>query len=421
MMPSPNGTGLVLFGGLSPTGPLNDTWWFHGTEWTDLTARVGPAPSARWQAAGTNLSAQGIDVLFGGNSSTGTLGDTWTLSAPGWNRLTVANSPPSRAAAAMAFDQVDEVAVMYGGYSPTLGPLVTVSSFNGTAWGPAYSGSLHPHNRFGASFSWVGGFGGGLALMFGGGSDVQHLFQGTWAYASRLPMILQAPTLSYPAVDTGFPVQIVANVTGGLPPISIRWTGLPSNCTGADSSSVRCLPVATGVVASLFAIQFIATDASGANATSPTIALKVNPALVIDKLLFSPSPVTAGSLLTIHVFVAGGQLPDRIVFDSLPPGCDSANTSSYTCRPLSDGVFLVNVTVTDPFGMSATASNYIQVEAVVNPIPLLQWGLVGGAVVIVAVLTAVLWSARRRRRGVVPPRGATTGPGDAGPGDASVP
>ena len=411
LMPAPNGTGVVLFGGLGAAGiALNDTWWFSAGHWTDLTAVSGFAPSPRWQASGTNLSSRGMDVLFGGNSSNGTLGDTWILNVTGWHRLVVSSPPPARAGAAMGFDQVDQEAVLFGGFTPSVGSRQGTTTFNGTGWTLAVNPPDHPHARYGANLAWVGGFGGGISLLFGGAVAVGHVYAGLWAYGSRMPVISGTPSLSHSTVDPGISFSATANRTGGTAPFQYLWTGLPSNCSSVNAPTIQCAPSSAGVVTSQYHIRVTITDAAGTSSASPNASLRVNAPLSVDQLLFSPSPGLIGTSLTINVFVAGGQLPDNISYSQLPPGCDSSNQTPLVCYPTATGLYDVNVTVVDAFGVRAFAHNFVEIDAPVTSAPLWQWVLIGGGITAVAILAVIFWRGRRPQPNRPSPGGPTPGP-----------
>jgi hypothetical protein len=79
----PDGDELV-FGGIGATTLLSDTWTFNGTDWTNATASVGPPPSARSAAALVPVavgSGTGYVLLFGGLSASGPVGDSWAVGA----------------------------------------------------------------------------------------------------------------------------------------------------------------------------------------------------------------------------------------------------------------------------------------------------------------------------------------------------
>ena len=68
---------VILFGGGTGFGDLNDTWAFTGDDWRQLfPARP---PSARESYGMAYDEARGKLVLFGGLLRKSILGDTWVL------------------------------------------------------------------------------------------------------------------------------------------------------------------------------------------------------------------------------------------------------------------------------------------------------------------------------------------------------
>ena len=60
-------------------------------------------------------AATGTVVLFGGDGSSGDLGDTWTWNGTTWTEQTPATSPPARESATMAYDAATGTVVLFGG------------------------------------------------------------------------------------------------------------------------------------------------------------------------------------------------------------------------------------------------------------------------------------------------------------------
>jgi len=159
------GCSVVLFGGFSDTGPMNDTWEWDAGSWTQ---RPVPGPSARYGAAMAELgdrvfqfggedadlnalggpparancgmaSAGSMVVLFGGDGTTvetsagpTSLSDTWTFDGAVWTAQPVVGPGP-RSDPAMATFRGP--AVLFGGYDNPSGPLYFDTwQWDGTAW-----------------------------------------------------------------------------------------------------------------------------------------------------------------------------------------------------------------------------------------------------------------------------------------------
>jgi hypothetical protein len=117
---------VVRFGGCvsgnywySTCTPTNATWILDPSgNWTQLHPAL--SPPARYYASLTYDAADGYLLLFGGNSSNGFLNDTWSFVHGAWTNQTgvnasYPNAPPARAAAALAYDAYDGYVLLYGG------------------------------------------------------------------------------------------------------------------------------------------------------------------------------------------------------------------------------------------------------------------------------------------------------------------
>ena len=107
----------VLFGGQSASmGPLADTWSFHSGRWSNLSASVGTAPSARYSAAAASDPGRNALVLYGGQNST-ILSDSWEFSSHVWTNLGInlSSSPLARAGSSATYDAGLGYIVMFGG------------------------------------------------------------------------------------------------------------------------------------------------------------------------------------------------------------------------------------------------------------------------------------------------------------------
>jgi hypothetical protein len=78
-----NGRALTCCGYVGGTGHSNDVWSYDtaGDKWTDAGATGGPSPRYSYDWAWD--ASQGVAVLFGGQTSSGTIGDTWVYDPGG--------------------------------------------------------------------------------------------------------------------------------------------------------------------------------------------------------------------------------------------------------------------------------------------------------------------------------------------------
>jgi hypothetical protein len=79
---------VVLFGGQTAGGDVNDTWIWNGTTWTERYRASGPP--ARDMAYVAYDAAAGTVLLFGGTNNGSFLDDTWNGT---WTEQQPANTP----------------------------------------------------------------------------------------------------------------------------------------------------------------------------------------------------------------------------------------------------------------------------------------------------------------------------------------
>ncbi len=129
----------VLFGGYDFTlsAPTGNTWVWNGNNWMQVSSPGLGNPAVRSFPALAYDVGNGVTVLFGGyDNNTGTsYNDTWEWNGFQWTqRFPALPLPPARSAAAMAYDAVRGVVVMYGGASAAGVPFNDTWEWNGTNW-----------------------------------------------------------------------------------------------------------------------------------------------------------------------------------------------------------------------------------------------------------------------------------------------
>ncbi len=129
---------VVVFGGLG-TGPagqrppaLGDTWEFDGERWKQCS--VDDGPMARSGAGAAYDSRRGRVVIFGGVSDSGFVNDTWAWDGEAWAKL-ADTGPEARGMGYMAYDKSRDRIVMFGGRKgyPN-GDLNDTWEWDGTGW-----------------------------------------------------------------------------------------------------------------------------------------------------------------------------------------------------------------------------------------------------------------------------------------------
>ncbi len=165
--------------------------------------------------------------------------------------------------------------------------------------------------------------------------------------------------------DVGQSGAFLAITSGGLPPMTFRWTGLPAGCPPGSGPQVNCTFAAAGT----FPVEVGGIDANGgvafafANFTvlpAPTVTLAVNRSLA-----------DVGSGLAFSATPHGGTGTYSYQWNGLPTGCIPANASSVACTALAPGRFAVNVSVTDTFGATGASAS---LAVAVYPLPAVNLG-----------------------------------------------
>jgi List-Bact-rpt repeat protein/fibronectin type III domain protein/NHL repeat-containing protein/galactose oxidase-like protein len=152
---------MVLFGGEGNSAILNDTWVWDGANWT--LQSPGASPSVRGWSGMAYDAASGQLILFGGVSFAGTLGDTWVWNGTTWTQQSPATSPSARQSFAFDYDAASGQVVLFGGYGG--GDLGDTWVWNGTTWtqqSPATSPSARANSAMGFDAA------SGQTILFGG-------------------------------------------------------------------------------------------------------------------------------------------------------------------------------------------------------------------------------------------------------------
>jgi hypothetical protein len=137
-------TGVLVFGGETTafgSTYLDDTWSYSNGSWKQLKLSVHPPGLISGGIAYDPLDDTA--VLFGGGNSGGTCTSaTWTFSASTWKEAKESTSPPARYVGGMAFSPLNKGILMFGGQECNA---VAPSPVNDTwLWTPSGWRHLHP-------------------------------------------------------------------------------------------------------------------------------------------------------------------------------------------------------------------------------------------------------------------------------------
>lgn len=176
-------TGLtVLFGGSPEEGWDNETWLYDPTtaEWLNVTP--ANSPTARYGHTMAYLDVSELILLFGGATEAGTANDTWVYDplANTWTEVETASAPPTRVSHAMAYDSSDHRIVVFGGCCETSGFLSDTWLYDplNMTW-TNVTMAVGPSGRWGHSLAYDVGTQG--VILFGG-TIIGGSSRETWTY-----------------------------------------------------------------------------------------------------------------------------------------------------------------------------------------------------------------------------------------------
>lgn len=193
--------------------------------------------------------------------------------------------------------------------------------------------------------------------------------------SSTLGLIVTAPTItSFTAspnpVLSGGTTTISAAVSGGNPPYTYTFTGMPSGCTEPSASSVSsfsCVLSTSQGALMTYDAKVTVKDADGLTTTG-ALPVVVG-SLSLRSFTASNDPALVNEPLTISAVVSGAAGLVTYSFSDLPTGCTApsqAVTSAFTCTPSAVGVFSAQVEVTDAQSASGAPTEYDGGVLVIN-------------------------------------------------------
>jgi hypothetical protein len=173
---------VLIFGGDHTTDRkiLGDTWTWDGTSWTERHPSSSPSPRTRMAIAYDQVHQ--VVVLFGGTDRFLTVpgsanrSDTWIWDGTTWTQRQPAPAP-SLAEAVMTFDESSRSVVLFG--LQAAGGAPETWTWNGTAWKQAHPASS-PAGRDGASLTYDASS--HRVLLFGGFNQHDGNLNDTWAW-----------------------------------------------------------------------------------------------------------------------------------------------------------------------------------------------------------------------------------------------
>lgn len=186
---------IILFGGAGMGPAYNDTWIWDGSEWSIIDPFISPSPRSEPQMAYD--AKRGEVVLFGGNEDGGSavlLNDTWVWSNAEntWKLKSPATSPENRFFGHMAYDPNSEQVVLFGGKAPS-SYLNDTWTWDGSDWTRQLT-STTPQARLGAGMVYDGRH----LVLFGGEATGGMSIGDVWFWDSGAGNWIPQPHLNRP-------------------------------------------------------------------------------------------------------------------------------------------------------------------------------------------------------------------------------
>ena len=195
---SKNHVGL-LFGGSNYNETFNDTWIYDNNQarWINRTPTL--SPSSRAVSAITYDSKEELFVLFSGvlNSTYGSYGnDTWTydIKSNKWTNMSPSDAPPGDIYI-MAYDPIGNVCIAFGGGNASADPSTWTYSVKSNIW-KKYETNITPPARTGTTMIYDDV--NQIMVLFGGFSN-SLLLNETWIFNPKsFNWTQQSPTIAPP-------------------------------------------------------------------------------------------------------------------------------------------------------------------------------------------------------------------------------
>lgn len=375
--------------------PLNDTWSFSNGSWTNVTPALSPRPQPT--PVLTYFSLGGCVLLENAQ------GATWEFLNGSWTNLSLAITPGIRLGATIAEDPSLGIVMLLDGekayYDAYNEAVIQFGGVYNDSWAFAGPGSTLPlvvrvtapavvdlNQTLTVTVQASGGS--GLyaynltnlpppCLSSGSGASVVSCrpertgtynvtgivkdSAGNQTTAAARIVVAALPAVSLQAnrtqIDVNQSIRLTVTVVEGLAPVTVNFSGLPPGCSAAGLSFV-CSTAVPGV----YGITATASDGTGASTTSNSVAVAVNPALVVGRfVVFGLSGHALG--VTIVANYSGGTPPYSFYYDFGDGTTWTSNDSSTTHVYGAAGTKTVAVAVTDATGVnrSARASFYLSV------------------------------------------------------------
>jgi PKD domain len=149
-------------------------------------------------------------------------------------------------------------------------------------------------------------------------------------------------------VDFGQPTGLSGRAVGGTPPYTFSYSGLPVGCPSQDTSTLGCIPLASGS----FTVMETVRDGTGASGQA-TADLQVNPPLnvsIVSNLTIGRAPFT----VAFSSSVAGGTEPRSYLWNFDDGTTSTSHNPTHTF--VGAGVYYVTLGISDASSAFRTAA-----------------------------------------------------------------
>jgi N-acetylneuraminic acid mutarotase len=190
---------VILFGGISGSSFLGDTWVFDPGTNAWINQNPGSAPRAREGHAVYDSRAQRM-VLFGGWDASICRNDTWVYDTAtnSWTKCSIVTNPPTRRRHALAYDSLADKTILFGGdYPPDHYNDTWAYDYTANTW-TNRTPTISPTARKGHAMAYDST--NQRLILFGGTDSSGALFGETWVYhyadntwTNRTPTICGTP------------------------------------------------------------------------------------------------------------------------------------------------------------------------------------------------------------------------------------
>jgi hypothetical protein len=214
----------VLYGGYVGSTHLADTWEYDGAAWV---LRATGGPPGRAYAAMAFDRVRGVCVLYAGRNDAASINftDTWEWNGTFWLQRAISSAPGPRYEHAMVFDSLRGRCVVTGGRTQNGNDVTSTWEWDGTTWTDKQAPSPLP---------------GGPALAFdttrqrtvsfGGRFFSSNIQDGTYAYGAPAVVATATPYGAGCAGPNGVP--LLATVGNSVPrlggTLQLRLSSLPA-------------------------------------------------------------------------------------------------------------------------------------------------------------------------------------------------